>query len=55
MTLDDGDYELVLEQDQEFSEDSTNIAENLTETPNHRLEFSDTPARNPLKKASPGA
>jgi hypothetical protein len=34
MTLDDGGYELVLEQDQVFSEDPTTVVENLTEAPN---------------------
>jgi hypothetical protein len=45
--LDDGDYELVLGQDQGFSEDPTNIADNLTEAPNQSSEVSDTPAPNP--------
>jgi hypothetical protein len=34
MTLDDGDYELVLEQDQGFSEYPVHVAEDLTEAPN---------------------
>jgi hypothetical protein len=51
--LDDGDYELVLEQDQGFSEDSTNVAENLTEAPNQSSEFSDTPAPNPTQEGKP--
>jgi hypothetical protein len=33
-TLDDGDYELVPENEQGFSEDPVNIVENLTEAPN---------------------
>jgi hypothetical protein len=32
--LDDGDYELVLEQDQRFSKDPINVTEALTEAPN---------------------
>jgi hypothetical protein len=55
MTLDDGDNELVLEQDQGFSEDPINIAENLTEASNQSSEILDTPAPTPLKKVSPGA
>jgi hypothetical protein len=51
--LDDGDYELVLEQDQGFSEDSTNVAENLTEAPNQSSEFSDTSTPNPTQEGKP--
>jgi hypothetical protein len=51
--LDDGDYELVLEQDQGFSEDLTDIAENLTEAPNQSSEFFDTPAPNPTQEGKP--
>jgi hypothetical protein len=32
--LDNGDYELVLEQDQGFFEDPINVAETLIEAPN---------------------
>jgi hypothetical protein len=53
MTLDDGDYELVLEQDQGFSEDPTNVAEILTETPNQSSEVSDTPAPSPTQEGKP--
>jgi hypothetical protein len=38
MTLDDGDYELVLEPDQGFSKDPINFAETLTEAPNQSSE-----------------
>jgi hypothetical protein len=51
--LDDGDYELVLEQDQGFSEDLTNVAENLTEAPNQSSEVFDTPAPNPTQEGEP--
>jgi hypothetical protein len=53
MALDDGDYELVLGQDQGFSEDPTNVAENLTEAPNRSSEVSDTPAPNPTQEGKP--
>jgi hypothetical protein len=52
-TLDDGDYELVLEQDQGFSEDPINVAETLTEAPDPSLEIFDTPAPNPTQKGKP--
>jgi hypothetical protein len=52
-TLDDGDYELVSEQGQGFSEDPTDIAENLTEAPNQSSEVSDTPALNPTQEGKP--
>jgi hypothetical protein len=45
--LEDGDYELVLGQDQGFPEDPINVAEDLTEAPNQSSEVSDTPAPNP--------
>jgi hypothetical protein len=41
-TLDDGNYELVLEQDQGFSED-----------PNQSSEVSDTPTPNPTQEGKP--
>jgi predicted secreted protein len=53
MTLDDGDYELVLEQDQGFSEDPTTVAENLTESPNQSSEVSDIPAPSPTQERKP--
>jgi hypothetical protein len=51
--LDDGDYELVLEQDQGFSEDPINIVETLTEAPNQSSEIFDTPAPNPTQEGKP--
>jgi hypothetical protein len=53
MTLEDGDYELVLEQGQGFSEDPTDVAENLIEAPNQISEVSDTPAPNPTQEGKP--
>jgi hypothetical protein len=43
-TLDDGDYELVLGQDQGFPEDPAQVVEELTEAPNPSSEISDSPA-----------
>jgi hypothetical protein len=51
--IDDGDYELVLEQDQKFSEDPINVAETLTEAPDQSSEVSDTPAPNPTQEGKP--
>jgi hypothetical protein len=50
MTLDDGDYELVLGQDQGFSEDPAQVVEGLTEAPNPSSEASDTLAPNPTQE-----
>jgi hypothetical protein len=44
---------LVLGQDQGFSEDPTNVAEELTEAPTQSSEASDTPATNPTQKGKP--
>jgi hypothetical protein len=52
-TLDDGDYELVLEQEQGFSEDPVNIVETLTKAPNQNLEILDTPAPSPTQEGKP--
>jgi hypothetical protein len=52
-TLDDGDYELVLEQDQGFSEDPTNVLEDLTEASNQSSENFDTSAANPTPEGKP--
>jgi hypothetical protein len=52
-TLDDGDYELVLGQDQGFPEDPTQIVEGLTEAPNLSSEASDSPAPNPTQEGKP--
>jgi hypothetical protein len=51
--LNDGDYELVLGQDQGFPEDSINVTEELTEAPNQSFEVSDTPALNPTQEGKP--
>jgi hypothetical protein len=51
--LDDGDYELVLEQDQGFSEDPINVTKTLTEAPNQSSEILDTPALNPNQEGKP--
>jgi hypothetical protein len=51
--LDDGDYELVLGQDQRFSEDPTQAVEELTESPNQSSEASDTPAPNSTQEGKP--
>jgi hypothetical protein len=53
MTLVDGDYELILGQDQGFSEDPTQVVEELTEAPNQRSEASNTPAPNPTQEGKP--
>jgi hypothetical protein len=53
MTLDDGDYELVLGQNQGFSEYPAQIVEGLTEAPNSSSEASDTPAPNPTQEGKP--
>jgi hypothetical protein len=53
MALDDGLYELVLEQDQGFSEDPTNVAETLTEAPNQSSEILETRAPNPVQEGKP--
>jgi hypothetical protein len=53
MTLDDGDYKLVLRQDQGFSEGPINVAEDLTEAPNQSSEVSDTSAPNPTQEGKP--
>jgi hypothetical protein len=53
MTLDDGDYELVLGQDQGFSEDPTQALEELTKAPNQSSEASDTSTPNPTQEGKP--
>jgi hypothetical protein len=55
MMLDDGDYELVLGQDQGFSEDPTQAVEKLIEAPNQSSEVSDTPVPNPTQEGKPHA
>jgi hypothetical protein len=44
---------LVLGQDQGFSEDPANIAEDLTEAPNQSSKVSDTLAANPTQEGKP--
>jgi hypothetical protein len=44
---------LVLGQDQDFSEEPTQVVEELTEAPNQRLEVSDTSAPNPTQEGKP--
>jgi hypothetical protein len=51
--LDEGDYELVLGQDQEFSKDPTQAVEELIEAPNQSSEVSNTPAPNPTQEGKP--
>jgi hypothetical protein len=51
--LDDGDYELVLGQDQGFSEGPTQAIEELIEAPNQSSEVSDTPTPNPTQESKP--
>jgi hypothetical protein len=52
-TLDDGDYELVPENELGFSEDPTNIVETITEAPNQSSEVSDTPDPSPTQGGKP--
>jgi hypothetical protein len=51
--LDDGDYELVPEHEQGFSEDPVNIVENLTEAPNQGSEVFDIPDPSPAQEGKP--
>jgi hypothetical protein len=51
--LDDGDYEVVPETKQGFSEDRVNIVETLTEAPNQSSEMFDTPAPSPALEGKP--
>jgi hypothetical protein len=51
--LDDGDYELVLGQDQGFPEDPAQVVEGLTEAPNPSSETSDSPAPTPTPEGKP--
>jgi hypothetical protein len=52
-TLDNGDYDLVVEQDQELSEDPTTVAKDLIEAPNQSSENLDTTAPNPTQEGKP--
>jgi hypothetical protein len=53
MTLDDGDYELVPEYEQGFSEDLVNIVEDLIEAPNQGSEVFDIPNPSPAQEGKP--
>jgi hypothetical protein len=52
-TLDDGDYELVPETEQGFSEDPVSIVETLIEAPNQSSKIFDTPAPSPAQEGKP--
>jgi hypothetical protein len=52
-TLADRDYELILDQGEEISEDPGNVVENLTEAPNQSSENFNTPAPNPTPEGKP--
>jgi hypothetical protein len=55
MTLVDGDYELIPDQEVEISEDPRNTVGNLAEAPNQSSENLDTPAPNPTHEGKPRA
>jgi hypothetical protein len=52
-TLADGDYELIPEQEVEFSEDPGTTVGNLTEASNQTSENFDTTASNPTQEGTP--
>jgi hypothetical protein len=52
-TLADGDYELILDQVVEDSEDPENAVESLTEAPNQSSENFDATAPNPTQEGKP--
>jgi hypothetical protein len=52
-TLDDGDYELVLENELGFFENPANVIETITEAPNQSSEVSDTPDPSPAQEGKP--
>jgi hypothetical protein len=52
-TLDDGDYELVPDSEQGFSEDLVSVVETLTEAPDQSSESFDTPAPSPAQEGKP--
>jgi hypothetical protein len=52
-TLADGDYELILDQGVEISEDPGNAVGNLTEDLNQSSENFDAPAPNPTQEGKP--
>jgi hypothetical protein len=53
MTLTDGDYELIPDQEVEVSEDPGNTVGNLTEAPNQSSENFDTTTPNPTQEGKP--
>jgi hypothetical protein len=52
-TLDDGNYELVPENEEGFSEDPVNVAETITEAPNLSSKVSDTTNPSPAQEGKP--
>jgi hypothetical protein len=52
-TLDDGDYELVSEHEQGFSEDPVNVTEVITEAPNQGSEVFDITDPSPAQEGKP--
>jgi hypothetical protein len=53
VTLDNGDYKLVPEHEQGFSEDPVNVAEDITEAPNQGSEVFDIPDHSPAQEGKP--
>jgi hypothetical protein len=53
VTLDDGDYELVPENEQGFSEDPVNVVENLTEAMNQSSKVFDITDLSPAQEGKP--
>jgi hypothetical protein len=52
-TLTDGDYELILGQGEESTEEPGNAVEGLTEAPNQSSDNFDPTAPNPTQKGKP--
>jgi hypothetical protein len=52
-TLADGDYELILEQGEESTEEPGNTVEGLTEAPNQSSDNFDPTAPNPTQEGKP--
>jgi hypothetical protein len=53
ITLADGDYEVILEQGVELTEDPGNAVEGLTEAPNQSSDNFDPTAPNPTQEGKP--
>jgi hypothetical protein len=53
ITLADGDYELILGQGEESTEEPGNAVEGLTEAPNQSSDNFDPTAPNPTQKGKP--